>query len=124
MAGALSAALPELRQELALHRGPRLRDGQPSWTLHDPVRNQFFQLDWLSFEILAHWTLGSAEQIATAIADHTTLQAEAEDVTALLGFLQHHELVHQPGAHQAAAMARRAGVSEGWGKGTKALPQA
>ena len=111
MAGALSAALPELRQELALHRGPRLRDGQPSWTLHDPVRNQFFQLDWLSFEILAHWTLGSAEQIAAAIADQTTLQAEAEDVTALLGFLQHHELVHQPGAHQAAAMARRASAS-------------
>ena len=103
--------LPALRQELALHRGPRLRDGQPSWTLHDPVRNQFFQLDWLSFEILAHWQLGSAEQIAAVIADQTTLQAEPEDITALLEFLQRNELVHQPGANQSAEMARRANAS-------------
>jgi len=104
--------LPPLRQELALHRGPRLRDGQPSWTLHDPVRNQFFQLDWLSFEILAHWYLGSTEQIAVAIADQTPLQAQAEDVTALLEFLQRNELVHQFGANQSAAMAHRASASQ------------
>ncbi len=103
-----SAALPALRQELALYRGPRLRDGQPSWTLHDPVSSQFFQLDWLSFEVLNHWELGSAEAIAQAIADETPLQAEADDVAAVLGFLQRNELVHQPGADQSAAMARRA----------------
>ena len=104
--------LPPLRQELALHRGPRLRDGQPSWTLHDPVRNQFFQLDWLSFEILAHWHLGKAEQIADVIVEQTTLQAVAEDVTVLLEFLQRNELIHQPGANQSTAMARRASAGK------------
>ncbi len=59
--------LPALREELALFAGPRLADGQPSWTLHDPVRNQFFQLDWLSFEIISRWHFDSPEQIAGAI---------------------------------------------------------
>ena len=31
-------ALPRLREELDLLPGPLLGDGQPSWTLHDPVR--------------------------------------------------------------------------------------
>ena len=50
-------ALPPLRDELDLLPGPALPDGQPSWTLHDPVRNLFFQIDWASFEILQRWRL-------------------------------------------------------------------
>jgi len=34
--------LPPLREELALLPGPALAGGQPSHTLHDPVRNLFF----------------------------------------------------------------------------------
>ena len=49
--------LPPLRDELDLLPGPALPDGQPSWTLHDPVRNLFFQIDWASFEILQRWRL-------------------------------------------------------------------
>lgn len=104
-------ALPPLRQELALHAGPRGRDGQPSWTLHDPVKHQFYQLDWLSFEVLAHWPQAGehgAEAIVAAIAAETTLQPEAEDVAAVLDFLRRNELVHQPGADSSAALARRA----------------
>ena len=56
-------ALPILREELALFPSPHLADGQPSWTLHDPVRNQFFQLDWLSFEILSRWHASSASEM-------------------------------------------------------------
>ena len=37
---------------------PVLPDGQPSWTLHDPSRNLFFRIDWPTFELLRHWTLG------------------------------------------------------------------
>ena len=53
---------PRLREELALYPGPRLADGQPSWVLHDPVRNLFFRLDWLTFECLSHWSLADPEQ--------------------------------------------------------------
>ena len=44
----MAEPLPILREELDLLHGPHLPDGQPTWTLHDPLRNQFFQLDWPS----------------------------------------------------------------------------
>jgi putative peptide zinc metalloprotease protein len=48
--------LAPLREELSLHPGPSLSTGEPSHTLEDPVRNQFFRIDWLTFEILARCT--------------------------------------------------------------------
>ena len=60
-------ALPPLRDELDLMPGPRLADGQPSWTLHDPVRHQYFRIDWLTFEILCRWSLGNPEAIAQSL---------------------------------------------------------
>ena len=94
-------ALPPLREELALLPGPHLADGQPSWTLHDPVRNQFFQIDWPSFEILSRWFMGDAESIAAAVCMETTLQVETADVERLALFNQEHQLPvlpHSPGA--------------------------
>ena len=55
---------PELREELDLLPGPTLPDGQPSWTLHDPVRNQFFRIDWPTFEVLQRWGQGDADAVA------------------------------------------------------------
>lgn len=105
------AALPPLRQDLALHAGPRLRDGQPSWTLHDPAKHQYHQLDWLSFEVLAHWPQAGEhgpQAIVDAIQAQTTLQPDVDDVAWVLDFLQRNELVHQPGAPSADRFARRA----------------
>ena len=62
-----TAPLPPLREELVLHPGPRSAQGQPSWRLHDPVRNQFFHLDWPSFELLSRWHLGSAQAVVAAV---------------------------------------------------------
>jgi len=44
---------PALRQDLKLFDGPRHRDGSPSWRILDPVRNKFFEIGWLEFELLA-----------------------------------------------------------------------
>lgn len=99
------APWPELRQELLLHEGARLRDGQPSWTLHDPVRNLYFQLDWLTFEIVAQWTLGDPRAIAEAVSVQTTLQATAADVQAVAQFLRANQLLHTPGAPTSAELA-------------------
>ncbi|MBW7900126.1 MAG: HlyD family efflux transporter periplasmic adaptor subunit [Rhodocyclaceae bacterium] len=106
------AGLPPLREELALLPGPPLPDGQPSWTLHDPVRHLFFQIDWPSFEILRRWPLGDAEAIAAGVADETTLDIHAEDIAALLEFLRKNQLLLvAPGqsGQLAAALAERRG---------------
>ncbi|RIX68108.1 secretion protein HylD, partial [Acidovorax cavernicola] len=82
-----------MREELDLFPGPVLPDGQPSWTLHDPVRNLFFQLDWASFEVLKRWHLGAAQAIAQDIVDHTTLTLHKEDVNAFFQFAQRNDLL-------------------------------
>ncbi len=90
------SALPALREELDLLPGPRLPDGQPSWTLHDPARNLFFQIDWASFAILSRWSLGHEERILAAISAETTLQLDADDVERLGTFLQNNQLCQTP----------------------------
>ncbi len=93
-----------LREELDLLPGPVLPDGQPSWTLHDPVRNLFFQLDWASFELLRRWHLADAGAIEADIAAQTTLHVGAAEVQAMQQFLQANSLL-QPAMHSAASWA-------------------
>ena len=95
----MKAKLPPLREELALLPGPVLADGQPSHTLHDPVRNQFFQIDWPTFEVLSRWSLGDAAAIAAAVSRDTPLQLEAADIDEVRIFLRDNQLLRpQPGA--------------------------
>jgi putative peptide zinc metalloprotease protein len=90
-------AFPSLREELALLPGPSLADGQPSWSLHDPIRNQFFRIDWQSFEILSRWQMANSQAIAEDICQSTTLQLEPEDVDAFIQFLGDNQLLHEVG---------------------------
>ncbi len=98
------ATLPPLREELALLPGPVLADGQPSHTLHDPVRNLFFQIDWPTFEVLQRWRDGSASAIADLVNAQTPLQLAADDVDDIVAFFRANELL-QAGPGQATHMA-------------------
>jgi putative peptide zinc metalloprotease protein len=99
-------ALPVLREELALLPGPVLADGQPSWILQDPARNQFFRLDWLTFEILSRWSLRQPDLIARAVRTATTLRAKAADVMAVRDFLVDNQLVRPLGPESTQAMTK------------------
>lgn len=92
----MSKAFPPLREELSLLPGAPLHDGQPSWVLHDPARNLFFQLDWPSFEILSRWQLGESEAILGAIHEETTLTLGSADIERLLQFLSENQLLTPP----------------------------
>jgi len=100
-------ALPLLREELDLLAGPALADGQPSWTLHDPVRNQFFRIDWPTFEILSRWSLDDPQAIAESVAESTTLQLSASDVEQVARFLLENQLVQPQGSDSARKLAAR-----------------
>ncbi|GGA31499.1 HlyD family efflux transporter periplasmic adaptor subunit [Dyella nitratireducens] len=82
------AQLPSLRQELSLTRGAAAPDGSPTWMLHDPAANQFYQLGWPAFEMLSRWTLDDAHKIVDAVNDETTLTVSLDDFEALLRLLQ------------------------------------
>ncbi|WPL16578.1 type I secretion membrane fusion protein, HlyD family [Thiorhodovibrio winogradskyi] len=76
-----------------MYPGPRSYAGEPSWSLHDPVRNLFFRLDWLAFEILSRWSLGDPQRILQDVNTRTLLQAEVDDIEAVLRFLLDNELL-------------------------------
>jgi putative peptide zinc metalloprotease protein len=99
--------LPPLREELDLLPGPSLADGQPSWTLHDPVRNLFFRIDWPTLEILQRWDMDSPEQIASDVSSHTTLELMAHDVLQVAQFLVMHQLVKNSVTGTARKMAEQ-----------------
>lgn len=90
--------LPALRQELTLYKAPAAKDGSPSWSLLDPVRNLYFRIDWLTFEILSRWELSDPQILLTAISDETPIQAEEEDIDSVVRFVTANELVCQPTA--------------------------
>ncbi len=98
-------ALPRLREELDLLAGPALADGQPSWTLHDPVRNLFFRIDWPTLEILQRWDLDDPQRIADDANAHTTLHLGIDDVQQVAQFLVQHQLVRAAGEGSARRFA-------------------
>jgi len=89
----ISPALPELRQDLALHPGPDAPDGTPTWTLHDPASNRFYRLGWAAFEMLSRWTQGSADALLAAVNRETTLRLTPNDLDALLHTLAGNHLL-------------------------------
>ncbi|MDO9597604.1 MAG: HlyD family efflux transporter periplasmic adaptor subunit [Azoarcus sp.] len=105
--------LPQLREELALLPGPVLADGQSSWTLHDPVRNLFFRIDWPSFEVLQRWALGDPVTIADDISATTPLHLTPEDVLAVVQFLTSNQLIQPEGRQSASQMAGTLAKMEG-----------
>jgi putative peptide zinc metalloprotease protein len=86
------AQLPSLRQELSLTRGAAALDGSPTWMLHDPAANRFYQLGWPAFEMLSRWQLDDARSIVEAVNAETTLKVNLDDFDALLRLLQHANL--------------------------------
>jgi putative peptide zinc metalloprotease protein len=105
--------LPRLREELDLLPGPTLPDGQPSWTLHDPVRNQFFRIDWPTLEILQRWDMDDPVQIADDVSSQSTLTMTAEDVVEVVKFLVHHQLVQATSSETPRKMAEQLSRMQG-----------
>ena len=103
----MDGALPNLREELSLLAGPVMPDGQPSWTLHDPVRNLFFRIDWPTFEILSRWSMGDLRLVVQSSRDSTTLHTAPADVEQVAKFLTENQLLVPVGRDSPERMAER-----------------
>lgn len=85
--------LPALAPHLKLSRGPDAK-GEPSWTLHNPISNAYFKLDWISFECLARFPLHrTAQSLKAAIEAETTLTITPEQISDVVDFLHKNALV-------------------------------
>jgi putative peptide zinc metalloprotease protein len=106
---------PKLREELTLYPGPSDKSGAPTWTLHDPVRNQYFQIDWVAFEIISRLSSQDAETVCNLINEQTTLSVTNDDVYAVVKFLITNELVHQFSTQEyETLLARSKRLNKGW----------
>jgi putative peptide zinc metalloprotease protein len=99
--------LPALREELDLFEGPRQAKGQPTWVLHDPVRQQFFRIDWVTFEILSRWSLNDPQAIIHAIERDTPLEIDVADLEKTVKFLSEQQLLRPEGFEAVSKMAER-----------------
>jgi putative peptide zinc metalloprotease protein len=89
--------LPAVRDELKLLPAAPNEDGTPAWTIQDPVRNRFFRIGWLDFELLLNWGDSDATTLVRTVNAQTPLNATHDDVQQLLGFLSDNELLRLDG---------------------------
>ncbi|WP_233237254.1 HlyD family efflux transporter periplasmic adaptor subunit [Bordetella sp. LUAb4] len=87
------AILPQLRQELTLTPAAASPEGAPTWMLHDPAANRFFQIGWPAFEILARWAMDDVAAIVASVNRETTLRVSVADVETLLRMLSQQNLL-------------------------------
>ena len=84
--------LRPIRDDLNLYAASSTSGGCPAWTIHDPVRNKFFQIEWRVFEVLRRWDKGTAERVSKAVNLETTLSISADFVKQIEVFLFSHQL--------------------------------
>lgn len=87
-------ALPRIREDLKLYPGPAHRDGSPSWRILDPVRNAFFEIGWLEFELLVRWANHrDAQELIERVRAETPIAPTLGEVRDLIEFLTANQLL-------------------------------
>jgi putative peptide zinc metalloprotease protein len=101
-------ALPFIREDLRLYPGSPQQDGAPMWRILDPVRNSFYEIGWLEFELLARWPEHKdAASLIGHVSAETTLRPVLEEVHELIAFLAMHQLLAPRSAVAKQALERR-----------------
>lgn len=93
--GVMSGSWPNLREELDIFTSVPSSNGAPAWSIHDPARNLYFHIDWLTFEILYRWGLADQKEIVRSIRQETTLKPTLQSIQHVIKFLQRSELLQQ-----------------------------
>lgn len=87
--------LPPLRRHLQFIRGAPTPEGVPTWTIVDPVRHKYYQIEWPVYQLLERWSAGTMESLVNVIRRETTSRIRVEDVEDLVRFLYANNLTEQ-----------------------------
>lgn len=91
---ATTLELPPVREDLKLYPGPAHLDGSPSWRILDPLRNSFYEIGSLEFELLSRWrNHATGEALIEAVAQDTRLIPVLDEVRDLIEFLKTNQLL-------------------------------
>ncbi len=76
-----SLPLPEFRKDLRLFHGPQDKSGYPTYSLYDPIKAKYYQLNWLEFHIFKNWRKGiTAENLIQEVKATSTVVLEIDEV--------------------------------------------
>ena len=92
--------LPPLRKNLRFLRGAPSPEGIPTWTIVDPVRNKYFQIEWQVYQLLERWSAGTIESLVKVVGRDTTSRLRVEDVEDFVRFLYANNLTDQSASGQ------------------------
>lgn len=97
--------LPRIREDLKLMSGPAHLDGSPSWRIQDPMRNSFFEIGWLEFELLARWREHrTLDTLLEHVTRETQLKPQPEEGMELITFLTANQLLRPDGGAVSMAL--------------------
>lgn len=85
--------LMRLREDVQIMPGTRSWNGEPTWTLADPLRNRFFQISDADMRLLRYWEKGTAEAVTSAVSEQEGVTASVEEVVDFQEFLLASELL-------------------------------
>jgi len=90
----LAQALPAIRQDLELHRGPVVKRLGTTWRIRDPLRNRFFDIGKFELIALSEWVSGiTLSQLAELVSANSGEVVNEEHLIPFLSFLQQNELL-------------------------------
>ncbi len=90
-----SIALPVLRPDLVIRENGFDDRGLPTWMLFDKIRNQFFLLGFLEYELISRWSCGHSELLLNTITHETTLKITEGDIENFAFFLRSNYLCEE-----------------------------
>jgi putative peptide zinc metalloprotease protein len=105
--------LAPLRDDLVLLPAQADRLGTPGWMIHDPVRQRYFRIGAVAFELLSRWSIGSAAELARRVEAETVHRVSADCVLELQRFVHANQLIQRSGADAPAEFARIAAAGRG-----------
>ena len=80
--------LPKIRDDIKVSKGASSDIGAPRYVIFDEIRNRYFNIGWLEYEILTRWKLENVGEIVDSINKNTTIEVNEQNVVDLLSFMQ------------------------------------
>jgi putative peptide zinc metalloprotease protein len=79
--------LPSLREDLSIIDGPVGNNGEPTWSIFDPIRNKYFRIGWTAFQLLSRWSAGRGMALLDRVKSETTCDLSMNDIQEFIKFL-------------------------------------
>lgn len=85
--------LKPLREDLELIRGAPAFNGAPTWTIFDPVRQNFFQIGLEAFELISRWSSATIDGLKASMRMQTGREPSDAEIAAVSYFLSSNGLL-------------------------------